>query len=293
MSRIGKVFCIIGCVLLVTLLVTLAIVFFPRNCCDLPLATEITDEITVHFVDVGQGDAALIETASGNMIIDTGTPDSRDALLAYIDSLGIDTFTYAIFTHPHVDHIGGAAKILQKYAVENVIMPNAVNNVYTFEKMVNAIQKENCAVLTGEAGVSFDLGDVSVDLLAPLYADENLNNMSVVAKITYGEVSFLFTGDAEAESESAMLMVDETALDADILKLGHHGSSTSSTVEFLQAVSPEVAIASCGYNNDYGHPHREVVQRLKEMDVPLYRTYETGTIVFRTDGIEYTIQTKK
>lgn len=282
------------CVILIFLLVGIC-VFFIQNPTeeDLP-DTEIFAGISVHFVDVGQGDAALIQTAEGNMIIDTGTPDSREMLLAYIDALGIETFQYAVFTHPHVDHIGGAAKVLKQYVVENVIIPDAVNNIYTYEKMMDAIERENCVVTEGKAGIGFFLGDVRVDLLAPVYADEaNLNNMSVVTKITYGDVSFLFTGDAEAESESAMLMTDSEILDADVLKLGHHGSSTSSTDDFLDAVSPEIAIVSCGYNNDYGHPHREVVQSLKNRGIPMYQTYESGTIVVKTDGTQYTIETKK
>lgn len=252
------------------------------------------DRMLVHFIDVGQGDAAIVQAPEGNIIIDTGTVDSREGLIGYIDSLGIDTFAYAIFTHPHADHIGGAAKVLKTYTVENVILPDAVNTNYTFENMLDAVEQENCKVIEGKAGVSFAVGDVAVDLLAPVYADDsNLNNMSVVAKVTYGEIAFLFTGDAEMESESAMLMTDEAILDCDILKLGHHGSSTSSAWEFLEAVSPDIAIASCGYANDYGHPHREIVSRLANMEIPLYRTYETGDILISTDGKTYQIQTKK
>lgn len=260
---------------------------------DSPVVFE-QDGVYVHFIDVGQGDAALVQTKDGNLLIDTGTTDSRETLLACIDALEITTFDYAIFTHPHADHIGGAAKVLKNYKVETVILPNAVNTNYTFENMMDAIEQENCEVIEGKAGISFSLGDTKVDLLAPVYEDDsNLNNTSVVAKVTYGEVSFLFTGDAEIESESAMLLTDEDALDADILKLGHHGSSTSSSWDFLNAVSPEIAVASCGYENEYGHPHREVVSRLGELNVPLYRTYETGNIVVFTDGTTYQIQTEK
>ncbi len=250
--------------------------------------------VYVHFIDVGQGDSALIQMPEGNLLIDAGTVDSQNDLTAYIQKLGIEVFDYVIFTHPHTDHIGGAESVLKNFKVENIILPNSVSTNYVFENMMRAIKAEDCRVLEGKAGECFAIGETTVELLAPVYDDDsNLNNTSVVAKITYGEISFLFTGDAEAESESAMLMTNEEALDSDILKLGHHGSSTSSTWDFLNAVSPKLAVASCGYENEYGHPHREIVSRLAELEVPMYRTYETGTICIFSDGENYVIQTEK
>jgi len=252
------------------------------------------DQLVVHYIDVGQGDATLIQTPAGNMLIDAGTVESIEKLCAYIDALEVKQFSYVIFTHPHSDHIGGAETILKKYTVDHVILPDAVNTGRMYERMLTAIEQEKCIVSEGKNGLSFSLGNAVVELLAPVYNDDsNLNNMSVVTKVSFEEVSFLFMGDAEAESESAMLMTNEMILDADIMKLGHHGSSTSNTEDFLKAVSPEIAIVSCGKNNDYGHPHREVVSLMGKLDIPLYRTDEHGDITIVTDGGSYTVQTKK
>ena len=215
-------------------------------------------------------------------------------MIEYIDSLGITTFDYAIFTHPHSDHIGGAATVLSNYDISNVILPSAVNTSATFEKMITAIENENCEVVEGKAGVSFTFGELYVDILAPVFDNyKDLNNTSVVSKITYGEVSFLFTGDAEELSELAMLNRDITALDSTVLKVGHHGSSTSSCEEFILAVSPEVAVYSCGRNNDYGHPHMETLARINGTGAFSYRTDESGTVVVITDGHTYEVKTEK
>ena len=251
--------------------------------------------IYVHFIDVGQGDAALVQTKDGNLLIDAGTPDSTEALLGYIDALDLDTLEYAIFTHPHSDHIGGATRLLKAYSFQNIVLPDAVSTSYSFEKMIDAIEAENCNVIEGKAGVSFQFGDTQVELLAPVleHGEEELNNASVVAKVTYGTVSFLFTGDAEQISENEMLERDAEALDSDILKVGHHGSSTSSSKDFLRAVSPEVAIVSAGQYNENGHPHTEVVNRLNSIGAKLYRTDKCGSIVVYTDGNTYVVQTEK
>ena len=267
--------------------------FAPGKETDLPVTVSGQD-VYVHFIDVGQGDAALVQTANGNMLIDAGTSDSFEALKDYIDALGIETLDYAIFTHPHADHIGGATAMLNAYTIKSVVMPNAVSTSATFEKMLNAIEAEQCEVIEGKAGVSFSIGEVQVELLAPVSDDlKDLNNASVVAKITYGNVSFLFTGDAETASESEMLERSTAKLDAAILKVGHHGSSTSSSEKFLAAVSPEVAVVSAGLYNEYGHPHAEVVSRLADIGATLYRTDKNGSVVVYTDGTTYEIQTEK
>lgn len=277
------------------LICILALYFFfaPGGDPDSPVTFD-GEGIYVHFIDVGQGDAALVQTASGNLLIDTGTSDSIEALTDYIHALSIETLEYAIFTHPHADHIGGASAVLDTYTVENVIMPNAVSTSKTFEKMLNAIEAEQCEVIEGKAGVSFSMGDVFIELLAPVSDDlDDLNNASVVAKIIYGNISFLFTGDAETASESEMLDRDAAKLDVDILKVGHHGSSTSSSAKFLAAVSPEIAVVSAGLYNEYGHPHAEVVNRLQDIGTELYRTDKNGSVVVHTDGNTYEIQTEQ
>lgn len=260
--------------------------------------TFVTDGegVYVHFVDVGQGDCVLVQAPEGNLLIDAGTPDSADALIAYIDALGIDRFAYAIFTHPHADHIGSAARLLERYAFEHVYIPDAVSTTDTYDKLLTALEDENCMVSEGRGGVSFAVGQLEVELFAPGKAYEetdDLNNASIVAKASYGSVSFLFTGDAETASEKEMLQIYGSRLDVDVLKVGHHGSYTSSSSAFLNTVTPEVSVMSCGLYNEYGHPHGEVVDRLEEIGSKMYRTDLQGSILVHTDGTTYTVQTEK
>lgn len=261
-------------------------------------AIEFDEEVVVHFVDVDQGDCAIIQTPIGNIIIDAGLYKSDNysvtETVSYIDSLGISDFAYAIFTHPHSDHIGGAGTVISKYNVDTVILPDAVNTSTPFDKMLEAIENKGCSVIEGKAGVSVDFGDAKIELLAPVRNDyDSLNNASIVTKFTYGDVSFLFTGDAEILAEYDMLERDKSILDSTILKVAHHGSSTSSSSEFVEAVSPEVAVYSCGKNNEYGHPHREVIALMDSVGVQTYRTDKDGNIVITTDGEGYAVYTEK
>ncbi len=282
----------IACLILICILV-LYFFFAPGEDTNAPVTVD-GEDVYVHFIEVGQGDAALVQTASGNLLIDAGTSDSIETLTAYLQTLGVETLSYAIFTHPHADHIGGATAILHACTVEHVVMPNAVSTSKTFEKMLTAIDAEQCEVIEGKAGVTFSMGELVVELLAPVSDDvDDLNNASVVTKITYGNVSFLFTGDAESTSEAEMLQWNDAKLNADILKVGHHGSATSSSAEFLSAVSPKVAVISVGLYNEYGHPHAKIVSRLEDLGATLYRTDKNGSIVVCTDGTTYAIQTEK
>lgn len=252
---------------------------------------DLAEEVAVHFIDVGQGDCALIQSADVNILIDSGPPSCRDDLFDYIDSLGVETFEYAIFTHPHSDHIGPADKVVEKYEFKNVILPDAISTSGYYERLLDALDREECNVISGEAGKSFDIGDIKLELFAPYsyYDKSDINDMSVVCKLTYKDASFLFTGDAESFSEKQML-ANGCDLDVDVLKVGHHGSNSSSKAEFLEAVSPQIAIISAGEDNDYGHPHREVVERLENNGIETYITCEVGSIVVITDGKEYNIK---
>lgn len=251
-------------------------------------------ELRVHFIDVGQGDCALVETNAGNILIDAGTSDSKDEIFEYIDSLGVTEFEYAIFTHPHSDHIGSASAVVDKYDFNNIMLPNAVSTTKMYEKLLTSIENENCNVILGEAGKSFELGGASIEIMAPSssYDDEDLNNMSIVAKLTYGDVSFLFTGDAEKSSEKEILNSGYD-VSADILKVGHHGSYTSSSADFLQKVNPSVAVISAGKDNEYGHPHDETVEKLNNIGADMYVTYEVGSVIVSTDGTAFSVSTEK
>lgn len=281
------------CVLLIGTIIFLGVYGLLITDSGSDMSGDISD-LTVHFIDVGQGDCALIQTSAGNMLIDAGTFDSRRNILEYIDKLGIKEFEYAIFTHPHEDHIGAAKTLLEKYEFKNVIMPDAVHTTPTFDYTISAIEKEGCNVFEAVAGTTYTLGDAKIDILAPdTYYDRNdLNNMSVVCKLTYHKVSFLFMGDAEEESEDS-IRYHGYDIDADILKVAHHGSSTSSTAPFIYNVSPSVAVISAGRDNDYGHPHREIRQLLNSLNIETYITFDVGNIIVTTDGNKYDVKTEK
>lgn len=255
-----------------------------------PVSTPVSGgEVQFHFIDVGQGDAALIRTEWGDVLIDAGTNSSEDELKAYLDSLGVVDIEYAVFTHPHEDHIGGADMVLNTYNVKRVIMPNATATSKTFERMMDAIEAEKCEVIEATPDYVFKVGELVCTILAPISEKySNTNNYSVVIRMDYGETSVLFTGDAEVDSEAEMLARYglKGTLDCDLLKAGHHGSDTSSSQDFLDAVTPAFAVISVGEGNTYDHPKQVTLTRFDTMNVPYYRTDKEGSIIFTTTGGE-------
>lgn len=246
-------------------------------------------EVQFHFIDVGQGDAALIRTEWGDVLIDAGTNSSEDELKAYLDSLGVVDIEYAVFTHPHEDHIGGADMVLNTYNVKRVIMPNATATSKTFERMMDAIEAEKCEVIEATPDYVFKVGELVCTVLAPISEKySNTNNYSVVIRMDYGETSVLFTGDAEVDSEAEMLVRYglKGTLDCDLLKAGHHGSDTSSSQDFLDAVTPAFAVISVGEGNTYDHPKQVTLSKYEAMGMVIYRTDKEGSIVFTTTGGE-------
>lgn len=266
---------------------------------------ELPEEISVHIIDVGQGDAILIMTESGNMLIDSGdlgnTP--RQKLTDYLTAHNVTSFEYAVFTHTDADHIGSADYIVENYEVKNVIMPDYAATTKVYSRLIEAIEKKKDVnlILIGEdtevceqSGYTFTLGPITNTVMGPTKDFKDANEMSVVIKSVYGETSILFTGDAEHKSEEAMLeKYTKGELDCDILKVGHHGSSTSTTDEFLDAVSPEVALISCGDGNKYGHPNTETTDKLDMANIKIFRTDHHGSIVITTDGVTYSVTTEK
>lgn len=262
---------------------------------------DIEGSLTVHYVDVGQGDAALVVAPDGTaMLIDAGPNSAEDELSGYIDALGIKRFTYVVFTHPHEDHIGGGDMIMRDYEVGTVIMPSAVSTTATFERLIDAIDASGARAICANdvVGMTYtlgsDIGAPEFTILAPGANEyDDLNNSSVVLRLDYGGSSFLFTGDAEKESERDQLAAfGEAELRCDVLKVGHHGSSSSTTREYLDAVSPRAAVISCAKINDYGHPHRETLDKLEGAGAKTYITGEIGTVVFRSDGTNIEAVTK-
>lgn len=251
----------------------------------------VDGEAVFHFIDVGQGDAVLICTADGNVLIDAGTGKSEKDLKAYLDAQGIKTIDYAVFTHPHEDHIGGADMIMQNYKVKNVILPDKTHTSATYNKMMDAIDESGAKVIIAKPDATYSVGELKMTVLAPLKSSySELNNYSVVVRVDFGGASAMLTGDAEDLSEEEMISrYGYTGkLNCDLLKVGHHGSDSSSTQAFLDKVSPSVAVISCGEGNDYGHPHRLILDRLNKSNIPYYRTDLEGSIVFSTDGETFT-----
>ncbi len=244
---------------------------------------ELYGLMRVHFIDVGQGDCSFIELGNGQtMLIDAGNPENGNEIVSYIKDLQYGDIDYVVATHPHDDHIGGMATVLQNFEVDEMYMPNTVHTSYTFENLLNVIEKENVDLNVAEAGVNIlDSGPIDIDILSPVNEEySDLNNYSAVVRIIYGETSFLFTGDAEIIVESEIL---DSEIDVDVLKVGHHGSNSSSSEAFINATSPQVAVISCGQDNMYGHPDYEVLSVLNENNVKVYRTDEAGTIRVTAD----------
>jgi len=248
----------------------------------------------IHFIDVGQGDSTLILSQNGSILIDAGPGSAEKELKKHLDKLGIKEIEYAVFTHPHEDHIGGADMIFDNYDVKNVILPSAVSTTLAYEKMLDGIEKSGATVHEAHSGGEYGIGDLHFTILAPNYTKYNgLNDYSVVLRLTYGNTFFMMTGDAEALTETEILeSYPSSALYSDVLKVGHHGSNSSSTGAFLSAVSPSVAVISCGEGNTYGHPHSEIVSRLKSIGSTVLQTDKSGTIILRTDGNEIRLISK-
>lgn len=241
----------------------------------------------VFFLDVGQADSILVKGPGGeHMLIDAGKNDTADELVAMLKDYEVDDIDYLVLTHPHEDHVGGADTVLENFEVKNVISPDIGADSKTWKDVVDAIEKEGCMEITASVGATYTLfEECKFEILGPVDADTDLNNASVVLRLDYGESSFLFTGDAEKESEEAMLKrVGREKLDVDVLKAGHHGSSTSSSADFLAAVSPAYAVISCGEGNSYGHPHSETLERYNGRGIVTYRTDKEGTVILQSDG---------
>ena len=254
-----------------------------------PAAPVSGGEVQFHFIDVGQGDASLIRTEAGDILIDAGTTSSEEELKAYLDSMGVKDLEYAVFTHPHEDHIGGADMVLSTYNVKRVILPDATATTKVFERMMDAIEAEKCEVIEATPDYVFNVGEVKCTILAPISTSyTETNNYSVVIRADYGETSVLFTGDAEVDSEAEMLerYRFKGLLDCDLLKAGHHGSDTSSSQEFLNAVTPAYAVISVGEGNTYDHPKQETLTKYDAMKIRYFRTDKEGSIVFVSTGGE-------
>lgn len=246
--------------------------------------------LEVYFFDVGQGDSELIRLPGGeNILIDAGTSSTEDELVGELRSLGAETLDLVVATHPHADHIGGMAAVIDAFDVRQVVMPRISESdtptTKTYENLLQSIADKGLTITPAEPGDELlSSGGAVLTVLAPNGEDYgDLNNYSVVLRLTYGEDSFLFTGDAEEASEEEMLSLD-WPLTATVLKCGHHGSETSTSPAFLDAVSPQYAVISCGVDNDYGHPDAVTLEKLEAAGAEVFRTDLQGTILASTEG---------
>lgn len=243
--------------------------------------------LKVHFIDVGQADAILIQGVGGqNILIDAGNNGDGDTVVSYIKSQEVGELKAVIGTHPHEDHIGGLDTVIKSFKVEKVYLPKVLHTTATYKDVLKAVSDKGIKVATAVKGISVPVSGMTAEFIGPVRQDyDNLNNHSAVLKLTYGETGFLFQGDAEAESERDILKSGISGkLKVNVLKTGHHGSSSSTTPEYLTGADPEYAIIMAGIGNDYGHPHKETMELLEAEGIAVYRTDEQGTIVAESDG---------
>lgn len=236
-----------------------------------------------HFVDVGQGDCSLFVTEDSAVLIDAGPKSAGEKTAEYV-SQHAEAVEYFILTHPDEDHIGGAVSVINSVKVDNIIMSDAVKDTYVFNSLLDAIENSEINIIRAVPGSEYRAGEMKIAVLAPIGEFDDYNDYSVVTRIEYGATSAIVTGDAEKGSEKLMTEKYGSALRSDVLKLAHHGSSTSTGEEFFRAVSPQYAVISCGKDNSYGHPHGETLELLNKYGVKYYRTDLEGSIVFVSDG---------
>lgn len=252
------------------------------------------DTLSIYFLDVGQGDSSIIITPDDRVVvIDSGPNESL--ILRYLQNLGISQIDLLIATHAHADHITGMDKIISKYKPKAFIDPGIPHTTATYQRMITAVDKYDIDYYR-VISRKIKLGSLTFTILPPanpFIRDSELNNNSVVVRLDFKEFSILFTGDIEKEREGQLLTKSRNNLNADILKVGHHGSSSSSSPLFTKSVGPKIAVISCGHGNKYGHPHQETISLLQSLGIEIYQTDLSGTILIKTDGIDYQIFTER
>ncbi len=249
---------------------------------------EVNGELKVYFLDVGQADSILIRTDSHNMLIDAGNNEDGEKLVSYFKKLGVENFDYVVGTHAHEDHIGGMDDIINNFDINTFYMPDVTTTTKTFEDVLDALITKNMTIKVPVIDSEFNLGDAQIKVIYAGDETNDLNDSSIVLKLTYGSNSFLFTGDATSNVEKEILSKN---IASDVLKIGHHGSQYSSTKEFLDIVKPKYGVISVGENNSYGHPTKETLNKLTDRNIKIYRTDIDGTIIFTSDGNDISVET--
>ena len=252
-------------------------------------STNINSNLYVYFIDVGQADSILIKENDKYVLIDAGNNEDNDKLVSYFKSLGIQGFDYVIATHAHEDHIGGMDDIINNFKIDNFYMPSSITSTKTFEDVLDALLKNNLSYDTPYIGKEFVLNNAKFEVIYVGDSNSNLNDTSIVLRLDYGENSFLFTGDATSNVEQKIL---DKNINVDVLKVGHHGSSYSTKLEFLNKVAPKYCVISVGKDNIYNHPSDITINNINNK-CKIYRTDLDGTIIFSSDGKNINIKTEK
>ena len=249
-------------------------------------------DVVVKFFDVGQADSIFVQSAGVNMLIDAGTNNMGNTVVQNLKDLGITKIDYLVGTHPHEDHIGGMDDVINNFEIGTIYMPKVQTNTKTFEDVLDAISNKGLTITTPEVGYVFEVGNTKCEVMCAgtgtTEENSNLNLSSIVIRMVYGEESFLFMGDAEEKNETSRQWPQTT-----VLKVGHHGSDTSSSESFLNQVKPEISVISVGINNTYGHPKKTTLDKLNALGTSIYRTDQNGTITITCDGTNCVVTTEK
>ena len=274
--------CVIGCIIILMLRGEDILQYIEYTDTQKSMMSE--GEMTVHFLDVGQGLSILVQSEGENLIYDGGDRDASSFVVSYLKDQGVTTIDYLISSHYDSDHVSGLIGCLNAFQVENVICSDYEHDSKTYQSFVNAVNDRGIPMQHPDVGEEFAFGSGEFMILAPQTIEKNdSNSNSVAIKLINGNNSFIFTGDAENKSEAAMCQ-SGLDLSCDVLVPGHHGSATATSWDFLQETVPEYAVISCGRDNQYGHPHEETMEKLEVMDIQVFRTDIQGTVTVTSDG---------
>lgn len=276
------------------LIALLLLVFTIGGCTENILGESVNqNNLEVHFIDVGQGDSVFIRQNKSTMLIDAGENHYGELVVDYLKKEGVSKLDYVVGTHPHSDHIGGLDDVINEFEIGKVIMPKVTHTTQTFQDVILAVKAKDMKITTPGVGDVYSLGNAKYTILGPSSESySNLNNYSVVLKLNYGDTSFMFTGDAEREAEEEVLDLNKN-ISVDLLKLGHHGSKTSTIDEFLKQTNPSYGVIQVGENNSYNLPDKEVIDKLQAKDIEVYRNDIHGTVKVTSNGKDIFIQTEK
>jgi competence protein ComEC len=244
--------------------------------------------LAVHFIDVGEGDSILLDIGDKEVLIDGG--GKSPGVVRYIDDYVDGRLEVMVATHPHADHIGGLISVLRAFEVDEIWLNGDTSTSQTYSQFMSAVNSEGAQVFTARRGDTIQAGNLTFNVLHPANLNGSTNDDSIVLSLSYGQIDFLFTGDVEQEAEASMLVQSVVPVpDVEVLKVGHHGSRTASSMQFLQVIKPECAIYMAGQDNSYGHPHEEAIANLCEIGAEIYGTDIHGTVVVTTDGATYDV----